>query len=130
MFNSFIKDFNVSVSTRADTLTAYLTYKKGEKHILVPIFSRGATATYNINQRSNTFIRRFINTIYIMKSRDKLLVHIENLSLNNEQKSGSINVEPLFTKVHMGIITEFAYSRSAQHSPELSQDVLRVLLET
>lgn len=100
---------------------------------LRPIISMSGTVTHDISQHLNSVIRPYINSTYIIKSSDELLVRLGAVTLKPGQQMLSLDVESLFTNVPVedtiNIIIEAAYNHPTVAPPQYPPEVLRKLLK-
>ena len=84
------------------------------------------------NKQINSWIRPHLNNQYIIKTSDELLLKLETLQLQLNQKLSSLDVESLFTNVPVtttiDIIIDAAYHHNQLPPPPIDEQELRQLL--
>jgi hypothetical protein len=91
------------------------------------------TVTHDVAQHLNAILRPYINSNYIIKSSDELLLKLENVQIRHGQELLSLDVESLFTNVPVdetiNIIIAAVYQHPTMVPPTIQQEVFRELLK-
>ena len=107
-------------------------HKNTERPPLRPIISMIGTVTHDVAQYFNDVIRPYLDSSYIVKSNDELLLKLESLQLQPGNKLCSLDVESLFSNVPVRdtieIIITAAYHHETLPPPNFPKEVLRDLL--
>ena len=97
------------------------------------IISMTGTVTHALAQYLNKIIQPYINSTYIIRSSDELLVHLSQLHLQLSHQLLSLDVESLFTSVPVedtiSIILQEAYNHPTQPPPDIQRNHLQELLK-
>ena len=96
------------------------------------MISMSGSVTHEVAQYINNIIQPNIDSTYVLRSSDELLLHLNQLSIGPEEKMVSLDVESLFTNVPfmetVGIIVQAAYNHPTLPAPSLPSHVLQELL--
>ena len=108
-------------------------HKNSTNPPLRPIISMTGTVTHALAQYLNKIIQPYINSTYIIRSSDELLVHLSQLRLQPSHQLLSLDVESLFTSVPVedtiSIILQEAYNHPTHPPPDIQRNHLQELLK-
>ena len=90
------------------------------------------SVTHEVAQYINNIIQPYIDSTYVLRLSDELLLHLNQPSIGPEEKMVSLDVESLFTNVPImetvDIIVQAAYNHPTLPALSLPSPVLRELL--
>ena len=89
------------------------------------------TVTHAVVQHINSIIQPYINTTYVLRSSDELLLQIKDLSVRPGEQLVSLEVESLFTNVPVKEtinIIQTAYNHPTLPPPSMPAATLKELI--